>query len=199
MAHQISYRAGERLFLNVTDRCTLDCRFCPRTSGTRRIRGWDLTLDHKPDAAELIESVPEPSRYREIVFSGLGEPTLRLNLVLEVAAHVKTNGGRVRVDTDGLANLVHDRDTLPAMAGLVDNLSVSLNAQDETVYERQCRPNLPGSFEAMTDYLRAARGHVPKVQATAIAGVPGVDIPACERLARDLGVDFRARRMRELP
>ena len=123
---------------------------------------------------------------------------LRLNLLLEVAAAVKQAGGRVRVDTDGLSNLVHKEDTLPGLGRVVDALSVSLNAQDEATYERHCRPNLPGSYQAMLEFLRRAPEYVPEVTATAIEGLEGVDIDACRRLAEGLGVRFRKRILDQL-
>jgi TatD family-associated radical SAM protein len=199
MPQQISYQAGNRLFVQLTDRCTLECRFCPRFGADRRVRGWNLDLDHKPSAAEIIASITDPRQYDEVVFSGLGEPTLRLNVLLETAEDVKRRGGRVRVETDGLANLVHDRNVLPAMAGLIDAVSVSMNAQDEAAYERLCRPNLPGSFAAMRAFLDDALSHIPRVSATAVEGVKGVDIAACAQLAHDIGVSFRARPLHDLP
>jgi TatD family-associated radical SAM protein len=193
LPQQITYRLDDRLYLSITDLCTLECTFCPKTRGDYRIGDCDLSMDHRPDADEIVEAMGDPAGYSRVVFSGFGEPTLRLNLLLTVAGHIKARGGRVEVTTDGLANLVHDRDVLEPMTGRVDALSVSMNAQDEATYERICRPNLPGSFEAMLRFLREAPVRVPEVTATAIEGVPGVDIPACERLAKRIGVGFRKR------
>jgi TatD family-associated radical SAM protein len=99
----------------------------------------------------------------------------------------------VRLNTDGLSNLVHKHDTLPELAQCVDALSVSMNAQNQEVYDRHCRPNLPGSYEAMLNFLREAPHHIKEVTATAIDGLEGVDITACEKIAQKLGVKFRHR------
>ena len=195
MTDQLSYQIGDRLYLNITDRCTLECRFCPKTQNRPTVRGYDLTLSQRPTVEQLISSVGDPARYEEVVFCGFGEPTLRLKVLLEVAHWIKAHGGRVRVNTDGLANLVHKDDTLPLLGECVDALSVSMNAQNAAVYEEHCQPALPGSYEKMLDFLRAAPRHIPEVTATAIRGLPGVDIDACERLARRLGVAFRAREL----
>jgi len=192
---QLSYQIGDRLYLNITDRCTLECRFCPKTQDRPEVRGYDLTLGERPTVEQLIASVGDPARYAEVVFCGFGEPTLRLKVLLEVARWVKAHGGRVRVNTDGLANLVHKDDTLPLLGECVDALSVSMNAQNAAVYEEHCQPALPGSYDKMLDFLRAAPRHIPEVTATAIRGLPGVDIDACEQLARRLGVAFRAREL----
>ena len=93
---------------------------------------------------------------------------------------------------------MHRDDTLPELGRVVDALSVSLNAQDEAIDERHCRPNLPGSYQAMLEFLRRAPEHVPEVTATAVEGLEGVDIDACRRLAEGLGVRFRKRILDQL-
>lgn len=195
MTDQLSYQIGDRLYLNITDRCTLECRFCPKTQDRPEVRGYDLRLSERPTVEQLIASVGDPARYAEVVFCGFGEPTLRLKVLLEVARWIKAHGGRVRVNTDGLANLVHKDYTLPLLGECVDAISVSMNAQNAAVYEEHCQPALPGSYEQMLDFLRAAPRHIPEVTATAIRGLSGVDIAACARLAKTLGVAFRAREL----
>lgn len=189
----ISYRIGDRLYLNITDRCTLACAFCPKHNGSRRVHDYDLTLDHRPETDEIVRSIGDPSAYTEVVFCGFGEPTLRLKTLLSVATFVKDSGGRVRVNTDGLANRVHKRNVLPELGSCVDALSVSMNAQDALTYERHCRPTLQGSFNAMLHFLNQAPRFIDDVTATAIDGLPGVDIAACEALAKRCGVAFRRR------
>jgi TatD family-associated radical SAM protein len=195
---QVSYQIDNNLYLSITDRCTLECAFCPKTHGDMTVKGYDLSFNHRPTAEEIIASIDDPARYGEVVFCGYGEPTLRLNVLLEVARDVKARGGRVRLNTDGLSNLVHKHDTLPELAECVDALSVSLNAQNPEVYDRHCRPNLPGSYEAVLEFLREAPKHIQDVTATAIDGLEGVDIPACEAIAKELGVKFRRRVLNEV-
>ncbi len=198
MTQQISYQIGDNLYLSITDRCTLACRFCPKTQGSHQVKGYDLRMDHRPEAQEILAAVGDPRRYAEVVFCGFGEPTLRLKLLLEVARAIKAQGGRVRVNTDGLANLVHKRNVLPELGTCVDALSVSLNAQDEATYERHCDPGVAGSYPALLEFLMEAPRHVAEVTATAIEGLDGVDIPACAALAKRLGVAFRKRRLDEV-
>ena len=193
---QIAYPIRNSLYLNITDRCTLECRFCPKhTAQGPVVHEYDLSLDHRPEVEEIIAAIGDPSRYEEIVFCGFGEPTLRLKVLLEVARWIKRHGGKVRVNTDGLANLVNKRNVLPEMQGLVDSLSVSLNAQNQEVYARHCQPALPGSWQALLDFLTEAPKYIPKVTATAIDGLEGVDIQACEKLAAERGVAFRRREL----
>lgn len=190
---QIAYKIRNSLYLNITDRCTLVCQFCPKTQGILKVHEFDLTLDQRPEVDEIIGSIGDPGAYAEIVFCGYGEPTLRLKVLKQVARWIKDHGGRVRINTDGLANLVNKRNVLPELEGLVDAVSVSLNAQDESVYNRHCRPALPGSYQAMLDFLEQAPAWIPHVTATAIEGLEGVDMDACEKLAHERGAEFRRR------
>ena len=192
---QISYTIGNRLYLNITDRCTLACEFCPKTQGVRMVHDYDLTLDHRPEIEEIIASIGDPAAYAEVVFCGYGEPTLRLKVLLEVAKFVKEHGGRTRINTDGLANRVHKRNVLPELAPYIDALSVSMNAQNEEVYDRHCVPALKGSYQEMLDFLAEAPKYIEEVTATAIDGLEGVDIEACRRIAETCGVSFRRREL----
>jgi TatD family-associated radical SAM protein len=191
----IAYPIGERLYLSITDRCTLACRFCPKTKGSMQVHDYDLSMDHRPSTEEIISAMGDISHYSGIVFCGYGEPTLRLKVLLEVAREVKRQGGHVRINTDGLANLVNKRNVLPEMSGLVDALSVSLNAQNKTIYNRHCDPALPQAWQALLEFLSLAPQWIPDVTATAINGLEGVDIDACRQLAEKRGVKFRQREL----
>ncbi len=191
--NQISYQIDDRLYLNITDRCTLGCSFCPKNCGSLDLHEYDLSLDHRPTSQEVIDSIDDPAAYAEIIFCGYGEPTLRLKVLLEVAQYIKDHGGKVRINTDGLANLVHKRNVLPELGNCVDSLSISLNGQNKEVYNQHCLPAMSGSYRAMLDFLRLAPKHIQSVTATAIEGLEGVDIDACEQIATDCGVGFRKR------
>lgn len=195
MSQQISYQIENSLYLSINDRCTLVCEFCPKTRGDLHVKGYDLTMDHRPSAGEIIESVSKPSSYKEIVFCGYGEPTLRLKTLLEVGAELKKQQASIRLNTDGLGNLVHKRNILPDLAGVVDSVSVSLNAQNAEIYNKHCQPQLPGSYQAMLEFLRLAPTYISHVTATAINGLQGVDIAACRKIAENSGVGFRQREL----
>lgn len=189
----VGYTLRDSRYLNITNRCTLRCAFCPKFNDEWTVQDYRLRLEHEPTLEEIIAAVGNPEEYREIVFCGLGEPTLRLYTLLEAATRLRHRAKRIRINTDGLANLVYGRDVTPDMEGLIDALSISLNAQNAEIYNLHCRPKLPGAYEAILDFVKHAREFVPEITLTAIDGLPGVDIAACERIARDLGVNFRRR------
>lgn len=191
----ISYQIGDSLYLSITDRCTLECAFCPKTKGNTEVHEYDLKIHQRAEVDEIISTIDDVNKYKEIVFCGYGEPTLRLKTLLAVSKWIKEQGGRVRVNTDGLANLFHKKNILPQLTGLVDALSVSMNAQNSQTYDLHCQPQLVGSYSAMLDFLKLAPLYVSDVTATAIEGLAGVDIEQCEATASKFGVKFRRRKL----
>jgi TatD DNase family protein len=190
---KIVYPIRNSLYLNITNRCSNRCTFCWKNASFV-VKGHDLELSREPDAQEILTAVGDPNRYSEIVFCGFGEPLLRLDLVKTVAAELKKKGAKIRIDTDGQANLVYGRNILPELKGLVDAVSVSLNAENAQKYDRLCRsPFGEKGFEGVLDFLREAKKVIPDVTATVLT-MPGANLEACRRLAEDeLGVRFRPR------
>lgn len=192
-AAKFTYPIRDSLYLNVTNRCTSACTFCVRFQSDF-VKGHNLMLDREPTAEELIREIGDPKRYREIVFCGYGEPLLRLDVVKTVTAWVKQQGGKVRLNTNGQGNLIHKRDILPELKGLVDAASISMNAQDAETYERISRPSFPGAYAEVIDFVRAAKTVIPDVQVTVVSA-EGVDIEKCRQIADELGVALRVRRL----
>jgi len=194
----VGFDVGQRRYLNVTNRCTLNCRFCPHCENQYEVLGHDLRLAREPSLGEIVEAIGDPRKYDEVVFSGLGEPTLRLYDILEATVRVRRAGVRVRLVTDGLANLVFGRAVVPDLEGLIDEIWISLNAQDEATYAHQCRPGVAGAYDAVLEFCAEARDYLPQVTLTAVMGVDGVDLDACETIASRLGVHFHRRQPGEL-
>ena len=193
----IAYTLHGNRYLNITTACTLRCAFCPKFNKVWDVQGHNLKLSNKagPSVDEIMAEVGDPLAFNEIVFCGLGESTLRWDVMLEVARRLKARGATIRLNTDGLANLVYEKDVTPEMFGLIDALSISLNAHNEEVYNRHCRPKKEGAFDSMLQFTRKAKQFVPQVSLTAINGLEGVDIAACQAIADDIGVEFRQREL----
>lgn len=189
---KIAYPIRNSLYLNITNRCTAACTFCARYF-TDYVKGHNLRISEEPAAEDLIREIGDPTRYAEIVFCGYGEPLLRLDVVKAVSAEVKRRGGRVRIDTNGHAQLIHKRNILPELAGLVDAISVSLNAHTPELYEKLAQPKFgPVTYEAVKEFIREATKYIPEVTATVVSA-PGVDLELSEKIAEKLGARFRVR------
>ena len=195
-----TYPIRDSLYLNLTNRCTLHCTFCGKFRDFV-VKGHNLRIGRDPGVEEVWAAIQsaDPTRYREVVFCGYGEPLLRPDVVETLARRLREAGVKwIRINTDGLANLVHGEDVLARLAGLVDELSVSLNAPDAATYARYCRSRYgEDAFRAVLEFLNSARERIPVVTATVVA-LPGLDIEACRRLAERIGVRFRVRPLDDL-
>jgi TatD DNase family protein len=191
----IAYMIRSSLYLNITNRCTNHCTFCPKFEELA-VKGHELRLRHEPDYAEVIaaiDGIGDDVAYDEVVFCGFGESLLRLDLVKEVAAELKRRGLKVRINTDGQANLVYGRNILPELAGLINTVSVSLNGADASTYQRLCNsPYGEAGFSGVCDFIREATGYIPTVVASAVT-LPGLDVASVRLLALSLGATFRER------
>ncbi len=194
----LAYPLGDALYLNVTSRCTLACTFCPKIrDGDFTVSGFDLRLARDPAADEVWAAARDAGleARSEVVFTGFGEPTTRLGVVLDLARRLDKAGvRRVRLDTDGLASLREGRSVPPLLAGAgVDAVSVSLNAPDAETYQRLC-PSRYGraAWEAVRSFVRESASCIPDVAATAVA-VPGLSVEECRKEAEALGARFRLR------
>ena len=189
----IAYQVGNSLYLNITNRCTSKCTFCIRYKTKVFNSEHELWLKKEPTAKEVIEAIGDPAKYKEVVFCGYGEPLIRLDAVIEVSEWLKGKGARVRIDTNGHANLIHKRNIVPELEGLVDSISISLNAQNKKAYNEVCRPDFgENAFDAIIDFAKECKKYIPEVELT-VVGIPQIDVKAAKKIADDLGVPFRVR------
>ncbi|TAL25412.1 MAG: YchF/TatD family DNA exonuclease [Nitrospirae bacterium] len=190
---EITYRIRDSLYLNITNRCTNRCSFCVRFQSDY-VKGHNLKLSDEPTEKELKDAIGESSKYREVVFCGYGEPLLRFNLVKSLAGWIKERGGKVRINTNGHGNLINRRNILPELKGLVDAVSVSLDAPDEKTYDRICAPDFKNAFHEVVSFIKEARRYIPDVQATVVE-LEGVDIEKCRKITDELGIKLRVRKL----
>jgi TatD family-associated radical SAM protein len=192
----IAYELGENLYLNITNRCTNDCSFCVRNLGPG-VGGHDLWLKREPLAQEVIDAVnamgKAPSEYEEVVFCGYGEPMMRLDAVIEVARYLKDHGAKVRIDTNGQANLIYGENVVPRLKGLVDTISISLNTENAEKYDKLCRPNFGSlAYDKMLEFAAECVKYIPRV-ILSVVDIPGIDIDKCRDIAQGLGTELRIR------
>lgn len=192
----IVYDIDNHLYVNLTNRCSSRCTFCPREVN-RVVKGYDLTLAREPFAQEVIDKIGDPKRFHEIVFCGFGEPTLRLPVLLAIAQAVKARGGTVRVNTNGQCDALFGQDILPMTKDLVDHWSISVNTMNAADYERAMRPATgPNTHAAVLDFARRAVNWA-KVTVSDV-DMPGMDIKGVEAFAQAIGASYRGRHFQRL-
>lgn len=194
----ITYPVKNGIYVNMTNRCPCACTFCLRHNGDGVYGSDSLWLDREPTVEEVCASIDawDLSKYSEVVFCGYGEPTERLDDLLAVAAHIKTKSDiPVRINTNGLADLIHGESVAHKLKGLIDTVSVSLNATDAEEYNRVVRPKfgLP-SYEAMLKFTADCVGIVPNVVMTVVDVVTTPEEQArCREICESIGATLRVR------
>lgn len=195
-----TYRVQDGLYVNLTNRCPCACTFCIRQNGSGAYGSDSLWLEREPTADEVRASIGANfGDCKELVFCGYGEPTERLDVLLEIAAWFRMAYPEVpiRVNTNGLSDLIAGEPTAHRFKGLVDTVSISLNAPTAEEYAALCRPKFgAAAYPAMLKFAEEVKRHVGKV----ILSVVGTDAltsekeAACRRIAASLGVTLRVRR-----
>jgi TatD family-associated radical SAM protein len=156
----VVYWLGNTLYLNITNKCHNNCYFCLRNF-MNGVGGFNLKLQKEPSVNDMISELQNfinMKNWREIVFCGFGEPTERLDCLLEVARWIKRYYGKIvdiRVDTNGQGFLFNkNRDVLKELKEVcVTKISVSLNAHDKETYNQICRPAFKNAFESILDFV----------------------------------------------
>lgn len=198
MNNSLLYEVHNGLYVNLTNRCPCACVFCLRNTTDRVGRSDRLWLEKEPTVSEIEAefSLRDLSKYEEIVFCGFGEPTERLDALKEIAAFLKkTCDLPLRLNTNGLGDLVNGRKIAPELAGLIDVVSISLNTPNEERYMEEVRPSFGnGSFEAMLSFARDCVKCVPKVVLSTVDTTLTKEEEArCAKIAREIGAVYRIR------
>lgn len=194
----VVYWLGEKLYLNITNRCSNNCYFCLRNFKDG-VGGFKLKLQTEPTAQMVIKELQNflnIKDWREIVFCGFGEPLERLDCLLEVCEWIKRYYGKaspIRVNTNGQGYLINKgREVVEELKmARVKRVSVSLNAHNEETYNQICRPMFKDAFKSVLEFIEKA-SQLLEVEVTAVA-IPEVDIQKVREIAASFGVKFRLR------
>jgi len=195
----ILYRYGRNVYINLTNRCPCDCTFCYRNLSNKIGDSDNLWLKEEPSVDDVMEEILalDPGCYNEVVFCGYGEPTERLDALLEIARRVRSETGKkVRLDTNGLGCILNGRDIVPDLAAVLDSISISLNAPDAEIYGELCRPEFGAerSYSEILDFIRRCKAVMDSVTVSVVGGTMGsYDEGRCRTMASEFGVRFRVR------
>ena len=194
----ITYPVKSGLYVNMTNRCPCACTFCLRQNSDGVYGSDSLWLDREPSVEEICADIDKKDLrlYDELVFCGYGEPTERLGDLLKVAEHVRSKSDiRIRINTNGLADLICGEPTAAKLEGLIDAVSISLNATNKEDYLRVVRPKFGiGSFDAMLAFAKECTHYVPTVMMTVVDVVTSKEEQQlCRAICDSVGATLRVR------
>ena len=191
---------GKRgFYVNITNRCNCSCTFCLR-SMKHMAEESTLWLKQEPTAAEVeaeLDKLPWATHVSEIIFCGFGEPTMRLDVLLELMKYVKEHHPEIptRLNTNGLSDLLYGRDTAKDFKGILDTISISLNASNAQRYLELTRAKYGiQSFDAMLKFATDCKAYIPNVVLTVVEKVENQqEIDLCQKICYDRGLRLRVR------
>lgn len=194
-----AYRVGNGIYINLTNRCSNSCTFCIRLGGDTAYGSDTLWLEREPESAnEVVEAVKRIffDDCEEFVFCGYGEPTYRADLIHEVGRILKqTYSLPIRLNTNGHGSIINGESISVLLAGVIDTVSISLNACDADSYQRVCR-SVYGerAFDAMLDFAKECADIIPEVIFTAVdCALSDEELEKCAALVSTTGAKFRVR------
>ncbi|WP_229408223.1 TIGR04100 family radical SAM protein [Massiliimalia timonensis] len=198
MSMTILYELGDNLYVNLTNRCNCRCVFCLRNNSDHVQDTDSLWLEHEPTVEEVLEEAKkfDFSQYREIVFCGYGEPTLRLDDLLTIAETWKQESPSliIRINTNGLSDLQYQTDTAKKMAGIIDKVSISLNASEKKHYFELTRSSFGvDSFDGLLTFARHCREYGISVRFSIVDLLPEQEIRECKAISEKLSVPLEIR------
>lgn len=200
MSNILVYTLDGKIYINLTNRCTNNCIFCLRNDKDD-VCGQALWLDDEnstaDDVIEQFNKIHSETPSDEVIFCGYGEPMLKLDALKETAKYIKEKypETKIRVNTNGHANFVNKKNTLPELKGLVDEFSVSLNAPTKEEYNELSQPEFDEAYDEVKKFIKACADENISVIASVVEGYKGkhLDLDACEKIAQDSGAKFRVR------
>lgn len=198
--YNLVYFLDGNIYINLTNLCTNNCVFCIRAI-KEDVVGTNLFLKNENvKTEEVISQLKEMEDKidKEIVFCGYGEPLIKLDIIKQVAKYIKDNYPKVivRINTNGQANLIHKRNIVPELVGLIDKISISLNAQNEELYNELAVPSFKDSYAAVKEFTTECVKNGIDTTLTVVSGYKNyeVDVVECEKIAESLGSKFRERK-----
>ncbi|MDR1299313.1 MAG: TatD family nuclease-associated radical SAM protein [Oscillospiraceae bacterium] len=194
----IVYSLGKNLYINMTNECPCSCSFCIRLGGDGVGSADNLWLEREPTAGEVLEELERQGAEDcgEIVFCGYGEPFCALETMLEVCCGIRRRWGSavIRINTNGLGDLINSNPTAPLLRGLADKISISLNTYSAERYDQICSPIYgAAAFPALLNFAGDCKRYVPDVILTVVDVLPPEDIEKCKAVAASIGVPLRVR------
>ena len=192
----IAYEFETGLYINLTNKCPCACTFCLRLETDGVQPGQSLWLEREPEPDEVRAAIDtkDLSKYDEVVFCGFGEPCERLDVLLAAAEYIRDKCGLpIRLNTNGLSDLINQKPTAGLLAQHIDRISISLNAPDSETYNKLCNPVYDDAWEAVIRFALDCKEVFPSVTMSVVNVLETEELERCRQLCEGLGLPLRVR------
>ena len=194
----ILYKMGDCLYINITNKCPCNCTFCIRHNGDSVLESGSLWFGgDEPTYENVVDAFKEwdLSEFSEAVFCGYGEPTERIDLLCDVCDYIRSISDiKIRLNTNGLSDLIHEKSTASMLKGMVDTVSVSLNAPTKEEYLAITKSRFGiESLSAVINFARDCRDEGVNVMFTVVDVIGEEKIAESKALCENIGIPLRVR------
>lgn len=194
----IIYTLEGGVYLNITNKCPCNCAFCIRSKGDAVGEAEKLWFDKEPDFDEIKEAVDtfDFLKVDSAVFCGYGEPTNAYDNLIKTAEYLKSVNPdiKLRLNTNGLSDLINNKPTAKELSLLFDCISVSLNEPTSEKYDKITRNIYKGrAFEAMLKFTKDCVKYCKKVRMTVVDVITDEEIEESRKVCEETGAEFVVR------
>lgn len=193
----IIYTYGGSAYMNITNKCPCACIFCIRSNGDGLGSAESLWLKGDPTIDEIKAEIDnfDFSEYDEVVFCGYGEPTQALDNLIESAKYLKEKHSlKIRLNSNGLSDLINGKPTAHLLEGVVDSISISLNAPDSEAYQRVTSSKFgEDAYPALLKFAEECKQYIPSVKFTVVDVISEEEIEECKKISEKMGIPLRVR------
>ncbi|MCD8026615.1 MAG: TIGR04100 family radical SAM protein [Clostridiales bacterium] len=194
---EILYVYKDKVYLNITNKCPCACTFCIRSKKDAIGSASNLWLNHNPSFNEVKEAIDnfDFSGFSEAIFCGYGEPTCAFIVLIKTAKYLREKLGiKLRINTNGLGNLINSKDITRELCENVDAVSVSLNCSNKEDYLQTVRPKFGiKSYDAMLEFAQKCKAYTDNVTLSVVDIIGEEEIKKCRQIADKLGIELRVR------
>lgn len=188
------YLYNNKLYLNITNRCSNKCQFCIRNN-RKGVQDSNLWLEKEPDFDDMVNALKDYdlSKYKEVTFCGFGEPVYNLDVLIKTAKYIKQYGCKIKLNTNGQGNLINNKNIVPMLKGVIDTISISLNSSNSENYQAICNSKYKNAYEEILNFAKECKKYIPNIVMSKVDEGDKEENNACQKICDEIGVEFRLR------
>ena len=194
----IVYTLEGGVYLNITNKCPCNCAFCIRSKGDAVGDAEKLWFDEEPTFEEIKKAIDDFdfSKVDNAVFCGYGEPTNAYDNLLAASKYLRSVNPDInlRLNTNGLSDLINGKPTAEELSENFDTISVSLNEPTSEKYDKITRNIYPGrAFDAMLAFTRECVKYCKDVRMTVVDVISEEEIEQARLVCESTGAKYKVR------